>query len=361
MKIKLITVVTLAICFSAVTFAACDQQTENKANGDYIISTFTNLTNNGELFVDNIDRLNFYDFTTMTTAIVCPNPNCSHIDEDTCSSFGMRNHPILYNGSLYFFQEEIVTAQESFDYDTHIIKADTDGTNRSEIDTIKGLGIFAYARMLVRGSKLFFAAEDVGFDEYGSSPTKNTAYICSYDLISGEFTQSEPLYSGYSASSWLYGAQGDHIYISYTASDVELDYTDIEAVMRLEQVLVDYNIADGTLTRSDKPVPTAVGKGYYVYTDDNGTTVLDQNNDIIAKSSLKYDNCSIVNDKLFVVYENKCFDIKSQKNYSLNINDTQIEVIDFIDGKYILKQWTPEGFKYTAMTEEELINEHLDP
>jgi hypothetical protein len=360
MKTKSTISAVLVLCFSVGIFTACYQQAGNETTNDYIISMYTDLSNNGELFSDDTERLSFCDFTTMTTAIICPNPNCNHSDEKTCLSFGMRNHPILYNGSLYFFQEEIVTARDGFYYDTYIMKADTDGTNRSEIDMIEGLGIFAYTRMLVRGSKLFFVAEDVCFDEYGTSSGLYTVYVCSYDLATGEFTQSEALYSGYSGGHWLYGAVGDHIYISYSVSDVELDYTDLEAVMQLEQILIDYNIADGTLTRSDKKLPAAIGKGYYVYTDDSGTTVLGENSTVIAKSSVQYSDCTIVNDKLFVVYENKCFDIKSQKDYTLNINDTQIEVIDFIDGKYILKQWTPEGYKYTAMTEEELVGDEAE-
>jgi hypothetical protein len=355
MKTKSTISTILALCLSVGILTACDQQGGNETADDYINSMYTNLSNNGELFTDNSERLNFCDFTTMTTAIICPNPNCSHNDEETCASFGMRNHPILYNGSLYFFQEEIVRTEDGYGHDTRIIKADTDGTNRSEIDMVKGLGIFNYARMLVRGSKLYFAAEEVGFDEYGTSSGLYTAYICSYDLISGEFTQSEMLYSGYNSGSWLYGAQGDHIYISYSASDVELDYTDMEAVKQLENILVEYNIADGSFTRSDRPAPTVVDKGYYVYTDDSGTTVLDENGSAIAKSSIQYSDCTIVNDKLFFVSENKCFDIKSQQDYTLNLDDTPIEIIDFIDGKYILKQWTPEGYKYSAMTEEELI------
>jgi hypothetical protein len=361
MKTNSLTKIVSAILVAALAaggLAACNQSGQNVNESDYIISAFTNLTNGGELFIDNSSRLNFCDFTTMTTAIICPNPNCSHNNPDTCSSFGMEQNRLLYDGSLYYFTYDVITTEDGYEYETTIHKANTDGTNRSDLYTIKGLAVFN-VRMLVRGSKLFFYAEDGGFDEYGTNSGSSTAYICSYDLATGKFTQSEALYSGYNGGCWIYGAQGDHLYINYSVSDVKIEYDDMEALTQMEYILVDYNMADGTFKPSDKPSPDFVGKGYYIYSDDSGTTVLDQNSSVIAKTSIKYPYCTLVNDRLFVVYEGKCFDIKSQKNYSLNVSDMQIEVIDFVDDKYILKQWTQEGYKYTAITEEELIGEEL--
>lgn len=76
-------------------------------NNVHIVWNFGNADERCELFIDNnTERLYFMDFETMDSALLCSKPNCTHSNEDECSAFGMRNHPILYGDKLYFFDDE---------------------------------------------------------------------------------------------------------------------------------------------------------------------------------------------------------------------------------------------------------------
>ncbi len=102
-------------------------------NNERIVWTYGNADEKGELYTDSEDRLYFFDFDTMQSAVLCSKPNCPHTNENECSAFGMSNHPILYGDKLYFFNVETNFNGDEITDTTTIYKAEPDGTNRVKV------------------------------------------------------------------------------------------------------------------------------------------------------------------------------------------------------------------------------------
>ncbi len=132
--------------------SGCAEQSAAPPENDArIVWTYGNADEHGELYTDNQERLNFIDFETMNTALLCSKPNCTHTNENECSAFGMDNHPILHGGKLYFFDVETSFDGDEVTDTTSVYKAEPDGTNRVKISDIEGLSLLRYTRMLIVG------------------------------------------------------------------------------------------------------------------------------------------------------------------------------------------------------------------
>ena len=55
--------------------------------------------------------------------------------------------------------------------------------------------------MIVDGGYVYFTAEDVAFDEYGTSTNFTKGYLCRYDLENNKFENLNEIYSGYSSGN----------------------------------------------------------------------------------------------------------------------------------------------------------------
>ncbi len=344
-----------AILLTAVLLTGCGDKKTDSNHSDHIVSNFTNLCNNGELYTDSADRLNFCDFETMQSAVLCPNPNCTHSGSDTCSAFGMNNHPVIYNGSLYFFESEIVQEDNVFKYHSKIYKANTDGTNRSVVNEIDDLNIPEYVRMMVYNDIAYFPAEKVEFDEYGNTTGYTTNYLYSYDFSSEKLTNITEICRGYSGGSWIYGAYNGKIYLSYSSSEEQLDYTDLSAFENLETHYMSYNISENIYETSDLPVPTLVQDGYYFYVDGNSMVAVSEDKKETVISNFNYNEIALVDNKLFSAWNGVVADLGNGKVYQLK--ETEWETVDFVNNKYILEKTEDSGKSYKAVDSKELIGD----
>lgn len=345
----------LMTAFSMVVFSSCSDNKLEVADTDYIISQYTNLSGSGELYTDNMGRLNFFDFFSMNTALLCPKPNCTHSDESSCSSYGMGNHPILFDNSIYFFKTETIRTDDGFSDITTVYRAATDGTNRKTVCTIENLSLPVYARMLISGNKAYFSAEHSEYDEYGSTTGFTTAYLCSFDLLSSEFKQLTELYHGYYGGSWLHGTYDRGLYISCGASDACFDEINLEKLSKIENNLMYYNFSDGTLEKSNLPNPIFVGNGYFIYSDDSSTYILNESGNIVTRCATTIADATIINGMMFSSSADICVDIKSGVTFS--VNDYNGEIVAFNSGKYIIRQ--PSGIDYKSCTWDEIIGDEL--
>lgn len=348
-----IIIVTLTATISMITLTACGDKEYSETATDYIISQYTNISGNGELFVDSLGRLNFCDFSSMESVLLCPNPNCTHRDSQSCSSYGMDNHPVIFGNSIYFFEVETIQTDNEFSDNTMIYKANTDGTNRSTVYTISNLSLHAYSRMLIHNNIAFFVAEENEYDQYGNTTGFSTAYLCSFDLLSNEFNKLTEIYNGYSGGSWVYGIYNNEIYLTCGASKTQIDFTDLDALEKIENTLMRYNLSDSSFKKSDSPVPIFIGSGYYVYSDDNSTTILNETMDAAIQSQTIISDAVIINEKLFSSTAGICIDINLNEIYALNNADK--EIVGFVNGIYILRQFGETGYEYSAITDNKLI------
>lgn len=371
MKKKIILILVLA----ASLLTGCHKNTES--NGEYfrIVSPFINVCNNGELYTDSSDRLLFSDFEAMRTAYICAKPNCPHTDENFCSAFGMSHHPILYGGNIYYFTYDIyINDDREYQYVTYINKADPDGTNRKEIYKIDGLSVSIGDRIIVDGSKIYFTAEDVEFDEYGSSTNYTVGYLCSYDFENGEFENMAEIYKGYSSGDWVYGIWNGKIYYHTSVSENKIDWDSIDIgtddVMSL-YTLKHYclNIADKSVSENDLPEPLYIGEGYYIHKNENGICLKPENGDDIFIDNFKAEIglLYILNGYVISSDGGICADIKTGKVYKINpeyaSESSFYEPVNYINGNFILKKplinIEDMTDMYVSVSESEYIGEEI--
>ncbi len=345
----------LAVLCIGSCLTGCGDKKANTLNSEHIVSNFTNICNNGELYTDTEGRLNFCDFESMKSSVLCPNPNCTHSSPDTCSSFGMSNHPIIFDSSLYFFDTEIIQEDKDFKYHSKVYKANADGTNRSVIAEVDDLNIPEYARMLVYNDIAYFPAEKVEFDEYGATTGYTTTYLYALDLSSGKLTNRAEICSGYHGGAWVYGSFDNKVYLNCSASEEQLDYTDIEALQSIEHQYLCYDIAEEKLIQSELPIPTLVQNGNYIYVSDNSMIVKREGQTDKPIENFTYNEINLVNNKLFSAWNGVVADIDSGKVYQLK--ETDWETVAFVNNKYILKKGDDIGNQYKEVGEDELIGD----
>lgn len=346
MKKKII----LILALTTLMLTGCQKNTE--ISGEYfrIVSPFINVCNNGELYTDNGKRLLFCDFEAMRTAYICAKPNCPHTDENSCSAFGMSHHPILYSGNIYYFTYDIyINDDRKYQFVTYINKADTDGTNRKEIYKINGLYVSVSDRIIVDGSKIYFTAEDVEFDEYGSSTNYTVGYLCSYDLESGEFENMAEIYNGYSSGDWVFGTWNGNIYYHTSVSEnkinwetIDIGTDDVMSFYTIKQYCL--NIAEKSVSENDLPDALYIGDGYYIYKTENGVCLKSESGEDIFIDNFKaeYGLFYILNGYVISSERRACAEISTGKMYKIDSKyaseDYFYEPVYYLNGNYILKK-----------------------
>lgn len=354
-KIKLLAVLLLA------AISACAKNNDLPSeNNTRIVWGYENANSDGELYTDSSDRLNFIDFQTMQSALLCSKPNCSHNNENKCSSFGMRNHPVLYGGKLYFFDVQTNFESDEVIDTTTVYKADTDGTNRAAVCEIKGLALETYDRMLMVGDKAYFPMVKYGWDEaYAGTSGYNEIWLCGYDFSANTFERIEKLHEGWASGSWIYGLFDGRVIFSYSYSEekVPFDIDVSEIAKRFISVYKSYNIESKTVEDLELPEPLQVSGGYYVYEKDGGTAVICENKEEILLPDFPADTNGtycIVNGKLFHCFKQLCADLTNGKMYALSSSD---DLVAYSDGSYILKKYNEEAqkYEYTKIAESDYI------
>lgn len=341
----------------AVMLLGCtNNNIEHLDSNERIVWIYGNANDQGELFTDSHERLNFVDFGNLNATILCSKPNCTHMNQDECSSFGMGNHPILYGEKLYFFDEETIFDGNEITFVTSVYKAEPDGTNRIKVCTIDGLNLLSYTRMLIVGDKAYFSMDKTGWNEDLSSTSGyNEVWFCSFDFPTNTFERIQMLHEGWCSSSWIFGMFDGKVIIEYDYSEekipVTFDHSEIEE--KLISVYKAYAVETGEMENLTLPEPLFVSDGYYIYERDGGAVVLCENSDEIKLPDFPADsNTLVMNGKLFNCYKQVCADLSNGKMYSLNCSDG---LVKYINGEYILKN--SDG--YYKIGEESYIGNEL--
>lgn len=349
-----------------------------------MIDGFMNVTDDGLFFADDRSRLNFFDFETMRSSIICAKPNCTHTDPEKCSSFGMTNHPILYNNKLYFFDNDFLSSEKNgkpvFYNTAAVYKSDIDGTNRTAVCVIDDLYINAGNRLLLMGDIAYFPMSKISFDEYGNSTGYEEGWLCSYDLSANEFNRIEKICEGYHTGVTIYGCWNGKIYLSAGYSDKKIPYpfgseNDSEAMAHyfeqineaVSKVFTVWDTKVGATVAPDLPEPMyMIEEGYYIYGKDGGTAVVRENGEeIYLKDFPPSDDIRILNDIMFDCTDKICAELSGNVEIKhINIEKGQ-NVIAYQNGSYILRKYiidqkgnsdTVSGYEYTKMKLDELIS-----
>lgn len=352
-KIKLFAAVLTLTMLSGCT----EKSAAPSGNNVRIVWTFGNADERGELYTDNIGRLNFTDFATMNSALLCSKPNCTHAGENECSAFGKGNHPVLYGDKLYFFDVETNFDGDEVIDTTTVYRSEADGTNRVKVSDIEGLALLDYTRMLIVGDKAYFSMDKTGWNEEQTVTSGyNEVWFCSFDFSTGTLGKIEKLHEGWCSSSWIFGLYGGKVIFSYAYAEEKIPY--LENVNDINKyftnVLKTYDTESGEIADLTLPEPLCVGGGYYVYEKDGGAVVLSENGKELFLPG--FVGSTIENGMLFG--RETCADLSNGKMYKLNNSD---DLVVYSDGNYILKSFdfTSQTYEYTKISKENYIGEPL--
>lgn len=355
-KVKLL---AAALLLAAISACAKNNDLPSE-NSTRIVWGYENAAADGELYTDISDRLNFIDFQTMQSAPLCSKPNCNHKDEGKCSSFGMGNHPILYDGKLYFFDVQTNFEGDEVIDTTTVYKADTDGTNRAAVCEIKGLALAAFDRMLIADNKAYFPMIKYGWnDTHAGTTGYNEIWLCGYDFSANTFERFEKLHEGWTSDIWIFGLFDGKVIFTYAYSEekvpFDLDLSEMEK--RFISVYKSYDIESGAAKDLELPEPLYVGEGYYVYEKVGGTAVICENKEEILLPDFPANANStycIVNGKLFHCSKQLCADLTNSKMYTLSSSDS---FVAYSEGVYILKKYNEDtqSYEYSKIAESDYI------
>ncbi len=378
-----------------------------------LISHFGNLDGNGELywrrFGSSPELLTYIDFDTMVYKPVCSDPDCGHgyitadgYTNDSCTAQGYIIYPCIIDSKLYSFEDYYSYSIDGEDYTvesgTTVWMADTDGSNKTQIDTID-VKVTDYRNAALIGATIFFVGED-RIDEYEEGESGRMLsqlvkyYLCSYDFAKKEFVNHGLLCEGYNGSADIVGRYNGGLYVSVKTQVETLDYYDIFPPMTEEMTEEErrqasaeqakaykefcdeyemlrgfrFDLETGDITGSDLPLST-LSMAVFMTDDIYGYITEDQTAEYGYLLNIRYGDGEvktyrnavyanapvngylIINNKAAVNIETG--EIRALKEDAIPQNFT---VHAYYDGKYILvKQWIDR--EYQAITEEELFED----
>lgn len=333
-----------ALLLAAILFAGCSHgENGNPENDSRIINLSKNISNHGELYLDNEDRLNFMDYESENKVFICSSPNCTHTDPETCSSFGMGRRQVLYGNYIYYILSETVYEGDKLTQNMSICRADIDGSGRKTIITEKGFHEGASSvNALVVGDELYFCASRDEFDDYGTTGY-NEIYLFKFNMKEERLEKLTEICKGYHGGVWIYGFWKGKIYFSYNAFDHELS-EDEQAALDKNRIYTyqTYNIETDTIEEWEQPTSAVyVGKGYFVYEKESGVSVIDESGKETYFEDFPYSSTlEIFDGKIFSPYGKKWGDIATGEAYPLNVSDTRDSIRDYFDGSFIVKTYT---------------------
>lgn len=350
----------IAMILMLLLLSSCGEKTVNSNENGRVLSLFSNICGEGELYSDNSGRLHFYDFSSMTDVYICPNPNCPHTDPKSCSSYGMDCCPILYGGNIYFFENTIEHTDNGVVCNSKLYKANIDGTGRFKMAELEGLSVAVYSRILLFNGKIYFCPEKTEFTDTGNSTSHGSVYLYSYDFSENKFSELKKLVEGYSCNTWLYGEFGGDIYLNYSYSENEYDYTilfDENAESPFTIKNIKFSLESGEIEELDYTIDYISGEYLFTSTDSNCMTITHP--DGKETTAEYFGDVSVFNGYVFDRTNLSAYEISTGKSFKLKTDDKMTEIIDFIDGEYILRKNTDDGRVYSKATQVDLIGDEL--
>lgn len=356
---------SIAMLFICICISGCMNSKKYGSDETRLISIYSNFCNNGELFLDEQNRLNFFDFISMQSAIICPRPNCPHTEANGCSSLGMDDCPFIYNGHIYYFNYETKYVDSKPVWVTNLYRADIDGTNRVKINSFEGLQIMYYDRLFLCGDKLYFAPLTVSYEENRTKSGLSEAKLCSYSFSENKIREIYNSDAKYGMNSYIYGAADGCIYFGISYCEYKISYEELENLLSgagelaFESEYYKYNIADGSLSECDPSYKPIYG-GYLCHFKDEGATLYLPCGDCYIEdmTSNAYDVYDIMaaGDYVFDFKDGFAINIKNLKKQIPNLN--KAESAYYVDGFYIFKIWDLSGEKwvYKKLSEDELFD-----
>lgn len=309
-------------------------------------SVYENVNNHGEFYSNGIGSLRYFDFMSMVSAPICSKPNCTHTDENECTSFGMNNHPALIGDNIYYFTSEFIYGDDNnLKCVTYLNRANVDGSGRVQVSSIDGIDVWRPYDAYIYDNVIYFTADKVTLDESTMMFDSNTKCICSCDYSTGEFKIYGELSEKYNPNMLMRGYYKDKIYFTFSYCDEEDPYKYI-SLEEFNEVFVEMYewTREHTITEvytldintkeiaqsdivSDNNSSMFARDGYLIYSNNEGLHAIDYNGNetVIPGESVTSLGSKIVNDMLIQISKRKAYNLKTGEEFDLKFPDTLSE------------------------------------
>ncbi len=357
----------LPIILALLLLAGCANNVSDTSSR--IVSNFTNLCNNGELYADSKGRLNFYDFESLRSVILCSRPNCTHSDTEECSAFGLGNAPVLYGDKLYAMTVTRDYSDGAWIESTEILSANTDGTGRVTKKTITDRSPIAGSITLLMGGRIYFALQKTHLDEMGNSDGYAEIYLCSYDFSSGEYAEIVKAVAGYSSGLTVIGKYNGRVYYNTSHAEEKIPWQNFaDPNFDLSALLIYHSYAydpeSGEITETDE-YPIYAGGGVLITAEDASSLERSLIRTDGTRTDISYltDFDGAVNGYIFSRSHSIAVEISSGKRFELLCGEDDT-VRDYSGGKYIIMRNKLEdgsivGREYLKLSAKELIGAEI--
>ena len=384
-------IILTALIF-AVVFTGCGSPSA-KSRSDYFIMDYNDCFQyeSGELYVDNNQRLHFADFSSVTDVVICPKPNCRHIDE-TCSALGMANHPVIVDDSIYYFEDNSHYDSDRPINSFNVYKAALDGTGRVKVDTVDGFTVFSGFYSAFGNGVLYF--DGANLQPEGKPFGVRENYLCGYDFKSRKLIVKELLCDGYSNGIYFCGELDGELYfiLSYQAEkadwwDEEADEANEHNAIELRRVTVceykklnletheitDWELPEKIVSAHEKraakpdslemPIYAQIKEGAVIYSDCTDTLIVNPNGKEVFLKGYDGNDKAVVNGYIFEnlsTGECKARRLSDGKEVSVTVAKDGVAagyVVGYLDGSYIIRYYDfgLQHQNYFAVSGDELI------
>ena len=299
---------------------------------------------------DGNGMLTFLDFDSMVTVPICPKPNCSHTDPNTCSALGIHHARFIYDDKLWWFDIEDAYDKNGENSENSILySADIDGTHRMKVAVLDEFSVSSPS-IYVKNGKAYFDAKDIGWDnEHGVSSHYDKVSLYSYDFESKEFTELFAVKEGFHAEIFIIGRYENLLALRIT------DGIEDQSNLNPPRRDVFYDFDSGEFTECGKKVHSAQ-KDWLITIEDDGTIVVNR-----AYSDEEYritderftqafwGGYCIFDGMLLCTTDGLAYELKTGK-----VRTTQAcNIRAYYNGKYIVN--FTDSAEYVAVTKKELF------
>ena len=295
--------------FVAVAVSGCDKA-QPAVSACHEISYTDSVSDTG-ILTTNPEPLQFVDFESKESVILCSEPDCDHqwhSDEDHCPALGEHHYPFLYNEELYFFRSDSHWDADGKPVNTYnLIQSDVSGTNEKTICSVPGISIGSYTIYLEK-EVLYFSVLETGFEPSGASNDEHKFSLYAFDLADQDLMSYGELVEGDNASLFIYGVTESQIF--YDTYQVKGEWEpgmtaeEYEALFEKSSCVLDLRTRE--VRPNDLPGPALVHDGYYYYNRDNALysrCLADGKETMIAERMFQTEgglSCSYADGKLFI-------------------------------------------------------------
>ncbi len=361
-----------------------------------------NTYENGLIYVDQKNRANFLEYSSMNGVPLCNKPNCKHNDSKCTSILCMENNnPIVFKDNIYYFKSsnEIVDSEDGKSQTCKIssqcMRISLKTGEEEVFIEFNDVDPTASCSYVLNDGILYFissyAANQFSDGTWSYSSGGGKQYLCSINLENKDFmnyglvndspyAENNTIITGSSMNSVsdqvvLSGIYNNKIYMYYQYVKNQQDLIDVLSAngdLNKDVPWIyenkSFDLKTGDIAVSDLPPAVVIQENMYAYWDNEVNCYViktEDGKDIIAKGFKETWSPRIVNGKLWsfangIYNDSQCFDIVSQKLYSIT-NETytnekaMTRMIDYVGRKYIVQYQSNQGTVFDEVLEKNLI------